>query len=331
MLRWELMAKMTMVEAINSCLMQEMERDGSIAVLGEDVGRDGGVFRATEGLYAKFGRGRVIDTPLSESGILGMAVGMAALGARPVAEIQFQGFEYNGYHQLVQHAARLRNRTRGEFTVPMVVRLPYSGGIRALEHHSESLESAYIHIPGLKVVCPASPYDAKGLLAAAVADGDTVLFFEPKRLYRAFREEVPEERYSVEIGKANVLKEGKDVTLVSWGAMTHVGKDAVADAEAQNVSVEHIDLRTLSPCDWETVIASVRKTGRCVVVHEAVKTLGFGAEIAARIMEEAFLSLEAPVKRVTGWDITIPYPKNEDWFFPDRKRILKGIIDAAGF
>ncbi len=323
--------KMTMVEAINSCLKQEMARDSSIVVLGEDVGRDGGVFRVTEGLYEKFGRARVIDTPLSESGIMGTAVGMAALGARPVAEIQFQGFEYNGYHQLVQHAARLRNRTRGEFTVPMVLRLPCSGGIHALEHHSESLESAYLHIAGLKLVYPSSPYDAKGLLAAALSDGDTVLYFEPKRLYRAFKEEVPEERYELELGKANILKEGRDITLVSWGAMTHVSKDAVADAGAQNVSVEHIDLRTLAPCDWGTIITSVKKTGRCVVVHEAVKTLGFGAEIAARIMEKAFLSLEAPVRRVTGWDITIPYPKTEEYFFPDSKRILKGIMETAKF
>jgi pyruvate dehydrogenase E1 component beta subunit len=323
--------KMTMVEAINRCLKQEMERDGSIVVMGEDVGRDGGVFRATEGLYEKYGRGRVLDTPLSESGIIGAALGMAALGARPVAEIQFQGFEYNGYHQFVQHAARMRNRTRGKFTIPMVVRLPYSGGIKALEMHSESLESAYLHIQGLKVVCPSSPYDAKGLLAASVADPDTVLFFEPKRLYRAFKEEVPEERYELELGRANVIREGRDVTLVSWGAMTYVSRDAVTEAEKQGVSVEHIDLRTLAPCDWETITNSVKKTGRCVVVHEAVKTLGFGAEIAARIMENSFLSLKAPVKRVTGWDITIPYPKTEEWFFPDSKRITKGIMDTVRF
>ncbi len=325
------MSKMSMVEAINGCLRQEMELDKSIIVMGEDVGVDGGVFRVTDGLYSKFGRERVMDTPLSESGIIGVAIGMAALGLRAVPEIQFQGFEYNAYHQIVQHAARLRNRTRGSFNVPMVIRLPYSGGIRALEHHSESLETVYIHIPGLKVVCPSSPYEAKGLLAASLKDPDTVLYFEPKRLYRAFKEEVPEDRYEIELGKAHVLKEGNDVTLVSWGAMTYVCKDAVAEAESQGISVEHIDLRTLSPCDWDTIIASVTKTGRCVVVHEAVKTLGFGAEIAARIMEKAFLSLEAPVKRVTAWDITVPYPKLEDYYFPDKKRILKGIVETAKF
>ncbi|MFN7990675.1 MAG: alpha-ketoacid dehydrogenase subunit beta [Candidatus Micrarchaeia archaeon] len=325
------MAKINMVEAINAALRQEMERDKDIVVMGEDVGVDGGVFRVTDGLYAKFGRERVIDTPLSESGIIGTAVGMAAMGSRPVPEIQFQGFEYNAYHHIVQHAARLRNRTRGSFTCPLVIRLPYSGGIRALEHHSESLESIYIHIPGLKVVCPSSPYEAKGLMAASLVEMDTVLYFEPKRLYRAFKEETPEERYEIEIGKAHVLKEGSDVTLVSWGAMTYVSKDAISEAEKQGVSVEHIDLRTLSPCDWDTIIASVSKTGRCVVVHEAVKTLGFGAEIAARIMEKAFLSLEAPVRRVTAWDITIPYPKLEDYYFPDKKRILKGIMETARF
>jgi pyruvate dehydrogenase E1 component beta subunit len=326
-----MIVKMNMVEAINSCLKQEMERDKAVVVLGEDVGVDGGVFRVTEGLYGMFGRERVIDTPLTESGILGVAIGMATLGLRAAPEIQFQGFEYNGYHQLVQHAARMRNRTRGMFTVPMLVRLPYGGGIRALEHHSESLEAAYIQIPGLKVVCPAGPYDAKGLLAASLEDEDTVLYFEAKRLYRAFKEEVPEERYSLELGKANVIREGNDVTLITWGAMTYVSKDAVADAGAQGVSVEHIDLRTLAPCDWDTITASVRKTGRCVVVHEAPKTLGFGAEISARIMEKAFLHLEAPVKRVAAWDVTIPYPKIEDYYFPDKNRILKGILEAAHF
>ena len=323
--------KATMVEAINSCLKQEMERDNTIVTLGEDVGVDGGVFRVTDGLYSKFGRERVIDTPLSESGIIGTAIGMAALGLRPIAEIQFQGFEYNAYHQIVQHAARLRNRTRGSFNCPLIIRLPYSGGIKALEHHSESLESAYIHIPGLKVVCPSSPSDAKGLLSAALRDDDTVLYFEPKRLYRAFKEEVPDEEYQIEIGKANVLREGNDLTLVSWGAMTYVSKDAIEEAQKQGISIEHVDLRTLAPCDYDTICNSVKKTGRCVIVHEATKTLGFGAEIATRIMENVFLYLEAPIKRVTAWDITIPYPKFEEYYFPDKKRILKGIMETAKY
>jgi pyruvate dehydrogenase E1 component beta subunit len=311
--------------------MQEMERDKSIVLMGEDVGVDGGVFRVTEGLYDKYGRERVIDTPLSEAGIVGTAIGMAVLGMRPVAEMQFQGFVYNAYHHLVQHASRIRNRTRGELTVPMVVRLPYSGNIRALEHHSESLESAFIHIPGLIVVCPSSPYEAKGLLASALKAEDTVLYFEPKRLYRAFKEDVPEERYEIPLGKAKVVKEGTGVTLISWGAMTYVSKEAVEEAGKQGVSVEHIDLRTLSPCDWDTVHASVQKTGRCIIVHEAVKTLGFGAEIAARIAEKDLLHLEAPVKRVTGWDITIPMPKLEDHYYPDKERVLKGILEVAKF
>ncbi|MEW6722442.1 MAG: alpha-ketoacid dehydrogenase subunit beta [Candidatus Micrarchaeota archaeon] len=323
--------KMTLVQAINAALAQEMARDSSIVVMGEDVGVDGGVFRATEGLYEKFGRERVIDTPLSEPGIVGTALGMASVGFRPVAEIQFQGFDYNAYHHIQQHASKLRNRTRGGLTCPLVVRLPYSGAIRALEHHSDSLESIYIHLPGVIVLCPSSPYEAKGLLASALTAEDTVLFFEPKRLYRAFKEEVPEERYEIEIGKANILKEGNDVTLVSWGAMTFVSKDAVAEAEAQGVSVEHIDLRTLAPCDFETIHKSVQKTGRCVVVHEAVKTLGFGAEIAARVTEKDFLSLEAPVKRVASWDINIPLPALEDHYYPTKERILKGILETAKF
>jgi len=325
------MAKMNMVEAINSCLRQEMERDSRIVVMGEDVGIDGGVFRVTEGLFAKFGKERVIDTPLSENGIIGTAIGMAALGLRPVPEIQFQGFDYEGYHQVVQHIARLRNRTRGSITVPMVIRLPASGGIRALEHHGESAESIYIHMPGLCVVYPSSPYDAKGLLAASISSDDPVLFFEPKRLYRAYKEEVPEERYEVPIGKANILREGSDVTLISWGAMTYVSKEAIEEAGKQGISVEHVDLRSLSPCDWDTISASVKKTGRAVVVHEAYKTLGFGAEIAARIMENDFLDMEAPIMRVAGWDIQIPYPKQEEYFYPDKERILKGIIKTAKY
>lgn len=323
--------KINMVEAINAALFEEMGRDKNIVVIGEDVGVDGGVFRVTEGLYSKFGRDRVIDSPLSESGIVGVAIGMAALGLRPVAEIQFQGFEYVAYHHINQHLARLRNRTRSSITVPMVLRLPYSGGIKALEHHSESLESIYLHLPGLKVVAPSSPTDAKGLLASALVDPDPVLYFEPKRLYRAFKEEIPDGRYEIPIGKANVLQEGNDVTVITWGAYTYVSKEPIAEAQKQGISVEHIDLRTLSPCDWQTILNSVKKTGRCVVIHEAVKTLGFGAEISARIMEKAFLHLEAPVKRITAWDITIPYPKLEDYYFPDKKRILKGILETVRF
>ncbi len=323
--------KMNMVEAINRCLAQEMGRDGKILVMGEDVGVDGGVFRVTEGLLAKFGKERVIDTPLSENGIIGTAIGMAALGLKPVPEIQFQGFDYEGYHQIVQHMARLRNRTRGEITLPMVLRLPASGGIRALEHHGESAETIYLHMPGLKVVYPASPYDAKGLLAASLEEDDPVLYFEPKRLYRAYKEEVPEERFTVPIGKARTVHEGDDVTLISWGAMTYVGKEAVEEAAKQGVSVEHLDLRSLMPCDWDAISTALRKTGRAVIVHEAFRTLGFGAEIAARIMESDFLSLEAPVRRVAGWDIQIPYPKQEEYFYPGKERILKALLETARF
>jgi pyruvate dehydrogenase E1 component beta subunit len=323
--------KMNMVEAINACLKQEMERDKSIVVLGEDVGVDGGVFRVTEGLLAKFGKERVIDTPLSENGIIGTAIGMAAMGLRPVPEIQFQGFDYEAYHQIVQHMARLRNRTRGMVTVPAVVRLPASGGIRALEHHGESTESIYLHMPGLKLVYPASPYDAKGLLAAALEDADPVIYFEPKRLYRAYKEEVPEERYTVPIGKARTIEEGDGVTLITWGAMSYVAREGVEEAKKQGVSVEHIDLRSLFPCDWNAIYASVKKTGRAVIVHEAFKTLGFGAEICARLVENDFLSLEAPVRRIAGWDVQIPYPNTEEYFYPGKERIANALVETARF
>jgi len=323
--------KMTMAQAINLALAQEMVRDPSIVLLGEDVGIDGGVFRVTEGLYERFGRSRVIDTPLSEPGIVGTAIGMSAFGLRAVAEMQFQGFVHNAYYQVCQHMSRLRNRTRGAFRAPMVLRLPYSGGIRALEHHGESSESLFIHVPGLQVVCPSTPKDAKGMMAAALASEDPVVFFEPKRIYRAFKEEVPEERYEIPLDGAATIREGSDLTLVSWGAMTFVAKDAVDEAAKQGISVEHIDLRVLSPCDYDAIIGSVRKTGRCVIVHEAPKTLGFGAEIAARLVEKAFLHLEAPIKRVTGWDIIIPYPKSEELYFPDKGRILKAIDETVHY
>ena len=319
------MAKLTIVEAVKDALDCEMERDGSVVVLGEDVGLNGGVFRATDGLFAKYGDRRVIDTPLSESGIVGTSIGMAAMGLKPVAEIQFDGFTYPAMDQLFCHAARLRNRTRGRYTCPLVVRFPYGGGIRALEHHNESPETYFVHTPGLKVVVPSNPYDAKGLLIASIRDPDPVIFMEPKRIYRAFRDEVPESAYTVEIGKAKVVREGVDVTLISWGAMLRECLRAADDAAVQGVKAEVIDLRTLSPCDFDAVFASVQKTGRCVVVHEAPRTLGFGAELCARIQEKLLLYLKAPVLRVAGYDTPFPYFKLENEYLPSPDKI-KGAI-----
>lgn len=326
------MARLNMVEAIDQCLLQEMERDDRVIVLGEDVGRDGGVFRVTDGLIERFGPARVIDTPLAESGIVGMAIGMAIAGLRPVAEIQFSGFAYPAYDQLVCHAARMRNRSRGEFTVPLVVRSPYGGGIRALEHHSESMEAIFVHAPGLKVVIPADPYEAKGLLASAVRDPDPVLFFEPARVYRALKVEVPEEPYTLPLGKARVVREGRDVTVVAWGAQVRTVREAAERVAAEGAAdVEVIDVRTLSPFDHETLIASVKKTGRAVVVHEAPRTGGFGAEISAQIMERAILHLEAPVVRVTGFDTVPPLAKLEDYYQPDVDMVVEAVKDLLRF
>lgn len=325
------MAKLTIVEAINLALREEMERDERLVILGEDVGRDGGVFRVTDGLYEKFGENRVIDTPLAESGIVGAAIGMAVYGLRPIAEIQFMGFMPLAYHQIIVHVARIRNRSRGKYTVPLVVRMPYCGGIKALEHHSESIESLFVHIPGLKTVIPASPYDAKGLFLSSIRDPDPVIFLEPKRIYRAIREEVPEEDYTIPLGKAKLVQEGDDVTLIAWGAMVRTCQRAADLAQEKNISAEVIDLRTVQPMDAEAIVKSVEKTGRAVVVHEAPKTLGVGAEIVALINEKALLSLEAPVERVTGFDITVPLPKTEHWYIPSEKRVLRGIQKAANF
>lgn len=325
------MAKLTIVEAINLALREEMERDERVVILGEDVGRDGGVFRVTDGLYEKFGENRVIDTPLAESGIVGVAIGMAVYGLRPIAEIQFMGFMPLAYHQIIVHVARIRNRSRGKYTVPLVVRMPYCGGIKALEHHSESIESLFVHIPGLKTVIPASPYDAKGLFLSSIRDPDPVIFLEPKRIYRAIREEVPEEDYTIPLGKAKLVQEGDDVTLIAWGAMVRTCQRAADLAQEKNISAEVIDLRTVQPMDAEAIVKSVEKTGRAVVVHEAPKTLGVGAEIVALINEKALLSLEAPVERVTGFDITVPLPKTEHWYIPSEKRVLRGIQKAANF
>lgn len=322
------MSELNMVEALNQALKEEMERDERMVVMGEDVGMDGGVFRVTVGLLERFGSNRVIDTPLAEAGIIGTAIGMAVYGLRPVVEIQFMGFIYYTLNQIINHAARLRNRTRGRFNVPMVVRTPYGGGIKALEHHSESTEALFTQIPGLKVVVPSTPKDAKGLLISAIRDPDPVIFLEPTRSYRAIREEVPPGPYTIPLGKARVVREGGDVTLICWGAMTRVVERAV---EETGVDVEVIDLRTLLPLDIDTVITSVQKTGRVVVAHEAPKTCGFGAEIAALIQERALLHLQAPVIRVTGWDITVPLPKSEDYYIPSPERVLWGIKRVMEF
>jgi pyruvate dehydrogenase E1 component beta subunit len=316
---------MTMVQAINRALAQEMERDDRIVILGEDVGRDGGVFRTTEGLFDRFGPERVMDTPLAESAIIGASIGMTALGLRPVPEIQFLGFIYPAFNQIVSHVARLRNRTRGRFTVPLTIRTPYGAGVKALEHHSESTEALFCQIPGLTVVVPSSPYDAKGLLTASLRSDDPVIFLEPAKLYRAEKQEVPEEPFEVPLRKAAVVREGKDLTIMAWGAMVPVARKAAEAAEAEGIGAEIIDLRTLSPMDRETFLASVRKTGRALVVHEAPKTCGLGAEIAATIGESALLSLVAPVLRVTGQDITVPLSKSEDLYYPSPERILRAI------
>jgi pyruvate dehydrogenase E1 component beta subunit len=316
---------MTMIQAINRALAGEMERDERIVVFGEDVGRDGGVFRATDGLFDKFGPDRVMDTPLAESAAIGVAIGMAAVGLRPVPEIQFMGFIYPAFNQIISHVARLRNRTRGRFTAPLTIRTPYGAGVKALEHHSESTEALFCHIPGFTVVVPSSPYDAKGLLAAAIRSDDPVLFLEPTKLYRAEKQEVPEAPYEVPLRKAAVVREGRDVTIIAWGAMIPVALQAAAAAEPEGTKVEIIDLRTLSPMDRETVLASVRKTGRAIVLHEAPKTCGLGAEIAAMIGESALLSLSAPVMRVTAPDITVPLPKSEDLYYPSPERVLSAV------
>jgi pyruvate dehydrogenase E1 component beta subunit len=326
------MARLNMVEAIDRALSQEMELDDRVLVMGEDVGRDGGVFRVTDGLVDRFGEKRVIDTPLAESGIVGMAIGMAIAGYRPVAEIQFSGFAYPAYDQLVCHAARMRNRSRGEFTVPLVVRTPYGGGIRALEHHSESMEAVFVHVPGLKVVIPADPYEAKGLLASAVRDPDPVIFMEPARVYRAIKAEVPEEPYTLPLGKARLVREGRDVTVLAWGAHVRTVKEAAQRLEAEGeADVEVVDVRTLSPFDFETVIDSVTKTGRAVIVHEAPRTCGFGAEISAQIMERAVLRLKSPVARVTGFDTVPPLAKLEDYYQPDVDTVVEAVKACVGF
>ena len=324
------MANLTLVQAINLALTQEMEADDRVLILGEDVGLNGGVFRVTEGLQARFGEDRVVDTPLAESGIMGSAIGLAIAGLRPIAEIQFEGFLGPAYDQLVNHAARYRTRSRGAITVPLTVRVPVGGGIHAPELHSDSPEAIYAHTPGLKVVMPASPYDAKGLLISAIRDPDPVVFFEPKRIYRSFREEVPEDEYTIPLGKAKVVEEGSDLTVVTWGAPVIQCLEAL-DSLPEDLSVELIDLRTIYPFDVDTVVESVQKTGRAVVVHEAPKTAGFGAEISSIIQENCFLHLKAPVQRIAGFDTVMPYYKLELEYLPEAKRITQGILECAAY
>lgn len=324
------MALHTIASALNLALRQEMAKDPRVMILGEDVGVDGGVFRITDGLIKEFGEERVVDTPLAEASIVGAAIGLAMSGMRPIAEIQFDGFVYPAFDQLINHASRIRNRSRGKLSCPLVIRFPYSGGVKALEHHSESMETLYIHTPGLKVVCPATPYDAKGLLIASIRDPDPVIFMEPKRLYRSLKEEVPEEDYIVELGSARVMIEGTDVTVIAWGAMVPVALKAQQAMSKENISVEVVDLRTLSPLDIPSIISSVKKTGRCVIVHEAPRTCGFGAEISAQIMERALYDLKAPVERVTGFDVISPLLQAENYNLPDETRLIAAIKKVFG-
>ncbi len=317
------MAVKNMVEALNDALRLEMKRDKNIVIIGEDVGEDGGVFRVTDGLAKEYGNKRVIDSPLAESGIVGAGIGMSLVGLKPVCEIQFEGFIFPAIDQIVNHASRMRNRSRGRFTTPILVRCPIGGGIKALEHHSDSPETYLVHTPGLKVVIPSGPYDAKGLLISALREKDPVIFFEPKKIYRAIKEEVPDEAYAIPIGKANVIKEGKDVTLIAYGAWVKTAKEAIE--KLKSVDVELIDLRTVSPLDTETIINSVKKTGKCVIVQEAPKTLGLASEIISRINEKALYSLEAPIERVCGFDTIIPLRIHEDYFLPSADKIVSAI------
>ena len=317
------MAKMTMVQALNLALRQEMEKDDRVIILGEDVGVDGGVFRVTDGLINQFGDQRVLDTPLAESGIVGMSIGMAAYGLRPVCEIQFSGFSYQNFHQIENHAARLRWRSRGRFSVPMVLRTPYGGGVRALEHHSESREAYWAHTPGLKMVIPSGPRNARALLISAIRDPDPVIFYESKALYRAFREEVPEAEETLPIGEPQLVKKGRDLSLISYGAMMRPTLEAARHLQdIDGVAADVIDLLTISPLSEELLVQSVKKSGRAVVVHEAPRSFGPAAEIISRLMEKAFYYLEAPIERVTGYDIVIPLFSREKAYIPTTERIL---------
>jgi len=324
------MALLNIVQAVNHTLRDEMKLNDKIVILGEDVGVNGGVFRATEGLFQEFGPKRVIDTPLAESGIIGVSIGMALYGLKPVPEIQFMDFVYPAFDQIQSELSKFRYRSGGQFTVPVVIRTPYGGGIKGSHYHSQSTEAFYIHTPGLKVVIPATPYDTKGLLTSALRDPDPVMFLEPKKIYRTVRGEVPDDEYTIPIGKANVTREGDDVVIFAYGAMLHVAMEAAELAAAKGIGVEVVDIRTLLPFDIETIMSSVKKTGRVVILHEACKTCGFGAEIAAQIAERGLLHLKAPIVRVAGFDVPFPYALEEE-YMPNANRVLKAIEKVHNF
>jgi 2-oxoisovalerate dehydrogenase E1 component beta subunit len=323
--------KLTLVQAITDGLQTIMREQEEIIVMGEDVGRNGGVFRATDGLLDEFGEKRVIDTPLSEAGIVGTAIGLAINGFLPVVEIQFLGFIYPAFEQIMTHATRIRMRTMSKFHVPLVIRAPYGAGVKAPEIHSDSMEALFTHMPGIKVVCPSNPYDAKGLLISSIEDPDPVLFLESLRSYRAFKEEVPIGKYTIEIGKANRLMDGEDVTIIAWGAMVPVALKASDNAKEQGIHCDVIDLRTLYPLDHNMIAESVQKTGRVVIVHEAHATSGLGAEIIALIQDTSFLYLKAPIERVTGFDVPVPFYALENHYLPNEGRIKKAIEKVANF
>jgi len=324
------MALLNIVQAVNHTLRDEMKRNDKIVILGEDVGINGGVFRATEGLFQEFGPNRVIDTPLAESGIIGVSIGMALYGLKPVPEIQFLDFIYPAFDQIQSELSKFRYRSGGHFTTPLVIRTPYGGGIKGSHYHSQSTEAFFIHTPGLKVVIPATPYDTEGLLTSALRDPDPVMFLEPKKIYRTVRGEVPDDEYTIPIGKANVTREGDDVVIFAYGAMLHVAMEAAELAAAKGIGVEVVDIRTLLPFDIETIMSSVKKTGRVVILHEACKTCGFGAEIAAQIAERCLLHLEAPIVRVAGFDVPFPYALEEE-YMPNANRVLNAIEKVHNF
>ncbi len=326
------MAMMNMAKALNLALREALTSDDRTIIMGQDVGQDEGVFRITEGLLKEFGSERVIDFPVAESAIVGTAVGLCFMGFRPICEMQFSGFGYHAFHQIENHVSRFRNRTRGRYTCPMVVRMPYGGGIRAIEHHSESREAIWCHLPGLKVVIPSGPRSARALLRAAIADPDPVIFYEPKACYRAFKEEVPDEPETMEIGQAQVIRSGSDVTVVSYGASMRAVLEAADELEEDdNTSAEVVDLLSLSPLDTDTIVGSVKKTGRCVVVHEAPRNCGPAAEIIARIVEHGLMYLEAPIERVTGYDLILPFFNLERPYMPDARKVVSAVRHVTEF